>query len=139
MDNRARSIVIYGVSIVFAFALVHHYYVQGGPYFQIPVTILDHVPHLASGRDMILLSRKAASLIPRGATVTAIDPSQAPNYDPPLYFTAAGILSRQHVVPPVLDGGERPQYVLAVHKPLIHPAYRLFSSQPEGKIYKRVQ
>ena len=138
--QRARSIVTYCTSLVFALALIHRFYDLGPPYFEIPPTVQDHVARQPfPSRDVILLSRRAADLIPRGATVTAIEPSQAPNYDPTLYLTASGMMSRHRVVAPVFDGADRPQYVLAVRTPLIHPAYRLYSTLPEGNIYERTR
>ena len=67
---------------------------------------------------MILLSRAAAEIVPRGATVTAIRPAEAPYYDITLYLTAGGMMPRHRVVPPDLDAAARPQFVLAVREPL---------------------
>jgi hypothetical protein len=135
-----RSVVIYVAAILFAAALVQRYHALGGPYFEIPKTVQDHVaPTPFASRDVILLARAAAEIIPRGATVTAIQPSQAPDYDITHYLTAAGMMPRHRVVPPTLtttDPAALPQYVLAVREPLSHPRYHLFREIPEGRIYE---
>jgi hypothetical protein len=101
--------------------------------------VQDHVaPTFYPSRDMILLSQVAADIVPRGATVTAIRPAEAPDYDITLYLTAGGIMSRHRVVPPDLDAPSRPQFVLAVREPLTNPHYRLFRELPEGRIYEAI-
>jgi hypothetical protein len=80
----------------------------------------------------------AARIVPRGATVTAIRPAEAPDFDITLYLTADGMMPRHHVVQPALDGGHRPQFVLAVREPLSNPHYRLFRELPEGRIYEAI-
>lgn len=90
-------------------------------------------------RDVILLSRVAADLIPSGASVTAIQPSQAPDYDVSLYLTAAGVMPRYRVVAPDFDASDAttlPQFVLAVHDPFTDPRYHLDRALPEGRIYQ---
>jgi len=102
--------------------------------------VQDHVaPSFYPSRDMILLSQRAADIVPRGATVTAIRPSEAPDYDVTLYLTASGTMPRHRVVPPLLDANDRPQFVLAVREPLSNPHYRLFRELPEGRIYEAVK
>lgn len=139
MPESARAAVIYAAALVFAFALIHRFVQLGGPYVEIPRTVQDHVSREPyPSRDMILLAARAADVVPRGATVTAIEPSQAPNFDRTLYLTAAGMMPRHRVVPPVLvsDGGAAlPQYVLAVRTPLDHPSYQLYRTLTEGRIY----
>ena len=135
-----RSVIIYVAAVVFAVALVHRYHSLGGPYFEFPKTVQDHVaPTPFASRDVILLARAAAEIIPRGTTVTAIQPSQAPDYDITHYLTAVGMMPRHRVVPPTLNATDPkalPQYVLAVREPLAHPRYRLFRQIPEGRIYE---
>jgi hypothetical protein len=102
--------------------------------------VQDHVaPAFYPSRDMILLSQAAAEIVPRGATVTAIRPAEAPDYDITLYLTASGMMPRHRVVPPTLDGNDRPRFVLAVREPLSNPHYRLFRELPEGRIYEAVR
>ncbi len=139
----ARAVIVYVAALLFAGALVQHYRSLGGPYFEIPKTVQDHVaPTPYASRDVILLARAAAEIIPRGATVTAIQPSQAPDYDVTHYLTAAGMMPRHRVVPPTLtaaDPAALPQFVLAVREPLSHPHYRLYRQIPEGRIYEVVR
>ncbi len=132
----ARAWIIYAAAVIFAAALVHRFVVLGGPYFKFPETVQDHVaPVPYASRDVILLARRAAEIIPRGATVTALEPAQAPNYDVTHWLTAAGMMPRHRVVPPELDKAP-PQYVLAVREPFVHPRYRLMTTLPEGRIYE---
>src|SRR5436305_5816238 len=80
--NRAHAAIVYGAALLFAAALVHRFHALGGPYFTFPETVQDHVaPAPYASRDVILLARRAADIIPRGATVTALQPSLGPNYD----------------------------------------------------------
>lgn len=93
-----------------------------------------------ASRDVILLARAAVEIVPRGATVTAIQPSQAPDYDVTHYLTAAGMMPRHRVVPPVFDApGALPQFVLAVREPFADKRYRLYRELPEGRIYEVVR
>ena len=136
MRSRARTVIIYAAAALFAAALVHRFYKLGGPYFARPLTVQDHVAAVPyPSRDVILLAGRAAELIPRGATVTAIQPSLAPNYDVTHWLTATGMMPRHHVVPP----DSAPQYVLAVREPFADPRYRLVHELPEGRIYEAVK
>ena len=143
MRSRARTIVIYAAAALFAVALVRRFIVLGGPYFARPLTVQDHVaPVPYPSRDVILLAERAAEIVPRGATVTAIEPALAPNYDTTHWLTAAGMMPRHRVVPPELDGlvdRAPPQYVLAVRQPFAHERYRLITELPEGRIYEAVR
>jgi hypothetical protein len=136
-----RTVVIYAAAFVLAAALVHRYYKLGGPYFEFPRTVQDHVaPSFYPSRDMILLAGAAAGIVPRGTTVTAIQPSQAPDYDVTLYLTAAGMMPRHRVVPPAFSAADSlPQFVLAVREAFSNPRYRLFREIPEGRIYEVVR
>lgn len=136
-----RTVVIYVGALVLGVALVHRYYALGGPYFEFPKTVQDHVaPTFYASRDVILLAGAAAEIIPRGATVTAIQPSQAPDYDVTHYLTAAGMMPRHRIVPPVFAAPDSlPQYVLAVREPFSNPRYRLVREIPEGRIYEVVR
>jgi hypothetical protein len=140
-----RSPIILLTSLLLAAALVHRFYTLGGPYFVAPVTVQDHVwPQPFPSRDVLVLAAKAERLLPRGETVTAIEPAQAPNYDVTLYLAAAGVMPRHHLLPPKfdakLDGGTAlPRYVLAVREPFAHPSYRLLRELPEGRIYEVIR
>jgi hypothetical protein len=135
-----RTVVTFAAAAVLAVALVRRYHSLGGPYFEFPKTVQDHVaPTFYASRDVILLSGAAAEIIPRGATVTAIQPSQAPDYDVTHYLTAAGMMPRHRIVPPTFtasDPAALPHYVLAVREPFSNPHYRLFRQIPEGRIYE---
>jgi hypothetical protein len=134
-----RTSLIFGASIVFAAALVLHFYRLGGPYFDRPLTVQDHVASTPyPSRDVILLAARAAELLPRGATVTAVHPPEGPDYDLTLALAASGMMPHHRVVRPDL-GGDRaslPRYVLAVRKELDHPAYVLRMTMAEGRIYE---
>ena len=138
-----RTVVIFVAAAILAAVLIRRYHSLGGPYFEFPKTVQDHVaPTFYPSRDVILLAGAAAEIIPRGATVTAIQPSQAPDYDVTLYMTAAGMMPRHRIVPPALtasDPAALPQYVLAVREPFSNPHYRLFRQIPEGRIYEVVR
>jgi hypothetical protein len=138
-----RTVVTFVAAAMFAVALVRRYYSLGGPYFAFPKTVQDHVaPTFYPSRDMVLLAGAAAEIIPRGATVTAIQPSESPDYDVTLYLTAAGMMPRHRIVPPALtvsDPAALPQYVLAVRQPFTNTHYRLFREIPEGRIYEVVR
>jgi hypothetical protein len=135
-SERARAAIICVAATVFAVALVHRFYKLGGPYFTFPKTVQDHVaPFLFPSRDVILLAARAAEIIPRGATVTALNPPEAPNYDVTLWMTAFGLMPRHRVVPPKFDTTP-PQYVLVVREPWTNAKYRLMTELPEGRIYE---
>jgi hypothetical protein len=134
-SERARAAIVYGAAVLFAVALVYRFYRLGGPYFTFPKTVQDHVvPFIFPSRDVILLADRAADIIPRGATVTALNPPEAPNYDVTLWMTAFGMMPRHRVVPPKFDEAP-PQYVLVVREPWTNPKYRLMTELPEGRIY----
>ena len=139
MRSRARTVVVYAAAALFAAALIHRFVSLGGPYFARPQTVQDHVaPVPYASRDVILLAQRAAEIVPRGATVTAIQPALAPNYDTTHWLTAAGMMPRHRVVPPDFDTAP-PRYVLAVREPFAHERYRLITELPEGRIYEAVR
>ena len=136
-SERARAAIIYLAATLFAVALAHRFYRLGGPYFTFPKTVQDHVTtYVFPSRDVILLADRAKDIIPRGATVTALCPPEAPNYDPTLWMTAFGMMPRHRVVPPKVDQAPLPQYVLAVREPFKSDKYRLMTELPEGRIYE---
>lgn len=138
-SERARAIVIYAAAAVFAVALIHRFYALGGPYFTFPRTVQDHIaPVPFPSRDVILLAERAAEIVPRGATVTALQPSLAPNYDVTHWMAAFGVMPRHRVVAPEFDKAP-PQYVLAVREPFSDPRYKLITELPEGRIYEAVK
>lgn len=137
----SRSVITWGSALILMIALVRHYAWLGGPYFAFPETVQDHVwPDRFASRDMVVLARHAAKILPRDVTVTAIQPSLAPNYDITHFLTAAGLLPHQmHIPPAKFTAGELPRYVLAVRDELAHPSYRLHTAWPEGRLYEVVR
>ena len=110
---------------MFAVALVRHFYGLGAPYFAVPETIQDHVSvERLPSRDVIVMSRRAAKLIPRGATVTVLG-------DPTLAYIATGLMPHHSII------HGQAQYVIVVRGELNDPAYALQSEFAEGKIYVR--
>lgn len=133
-----RRVLIYAAALVFVTAVVRRYHWLGGPYFTFPDTIQDHVwPSRFASADAIVLARRAEPLLPRGAKVTLLTPSEAPNYDQTHWMTGLGMLPRQHVVPQKLDGPREtlPDYVIAIRGPFEHPHYRVVATFPEGFLY----
>ena len=127
---------------VLTLALVRHYAWLGPPYFAFPETVQDHVwTTTFASRDGIVLARRAEQVLPRDTTITAIEPSLAPHYDPTHFLTAAGLMPHHRAMPPKLDVDRAalPQYVLAVRSELVHDAYRLLYSWPEGKVYEVIR
>lgn len=43
MRDKPQTLIIYVAAIVFTAALVHRFHRLGGPYFQLPQTVQDHV------------------------------------------------------------------------------------------------
>lgn len=139
MREKSQTVIIYTATIVLAAALILRFHRLGGPYFRFPQTVQDHVwPVPFPSRDVILLARRAADILPRGSTVTAVRPAEAPHHDVTLALTATGMMPRHRVVPPVLsaDRAALPRYVLAVREELVHPSYALLRTLPEGRIYE---
>jgi hypothetical protein len=127
-------------------AFVHRLYTRGGPYFELPATIMDHVgPDKHETRDALLLLPKVKPLLPRGAQVTCFRPRNGQqNYDLPNFFAAVGQLPNQSVLPPfVASLGANPsdlvEYVIAVRDPFTHPNYRVVAAFPEGRLYRVVR
>lgn len=135
-----RVIIILAAAVVFTFATVKRFRWLGGPYFDFfPPTIQEHVwPERFASRDAIVVCRRIASTLPRGATATVIQPSQSPNFDQTHWLTGLGMLPHQRVVAPKFE--ERlPDYVIALREKFDHPAYRLKQSFPEGHLYERAR
>jgi hypothetical protein len=139
---KLRGWVAVAATLLLLAVTVRHFHWLGGPYFELPETVQDHVwPVPFASRDAIVLARKAAEILPRGTTVTAFQPSTGPDYDVTHFLSAAGVMPHHRVLPPKLDDktAERPRYVLSVREELQHPAYRLLASFPEGYIYEGKQ
>ena len=136
-----RTVIIYCSALVLTLLLVRHLYHLGGPYFEIPETIYERVPgspHLA--RQAIIMSRRAAPLMPRGSSLTVITPPYDPNSNATLYMTADGQLPHHRVLHPQLAEGEPwPDFVIALGGPLQHRGYRLMREFPEGRLYAAIR
>lgn len=133
--DSVRRVIICAAAIVFAAALIYRFYSLGGPYFELPDTVQDHVSVVRwPSADAIVLAGNAAKILPRGVSVTILQPSAAPNFDVTHYLTGVGLMPHQRVVKPDLD--TRPDYVLALREPFDHPAYRLVREVEGGRIYQ---
>jgi len=122
--------------------LLLHFRALGGPYFEIPRTVYDHVipgrPPLT--RQAIVMSENVAPLLPRGATLTVISPELEPNWDATHYLTASGLLPHQRVMHPAFGPGQQhPDFVIALGRPFSNPEYRLVREFPEGRLYQRYE
>jgi hypothetical protein len=139
LRDLVRRVVICAAAIVFLAAVVHRFHWLGGPYFEIPDTIQDHVwPQRFLSADAIVLSRRAEPLLPRGARVTVLAPAEAPKFDQTHWLTGLGMLPRQHVVAQTFDDpAALPEYVIAIRAPFEHPSYRQVAVFPEGSLYQR--
>jgi len=133
----ARKIVIYLCACWMTWLLIRDFQALGRPYFDIPETIFDHVlPVPPPTRDVIVLAREIAPLMPNGATLTVVQPALAPDYDFTDYLAAAGQLPRHRVLHPTLAEGEPwPDFVLAIGAPLQHRGYALVREFPKGRLY----
>lgn len=134
----AGRVVLCAAVLVFAGATIHRFRWLGGPYFAFPETIQDHVwPARFPSADAIVLCRRAEPMLPRGATVTVLKPSEAPNYDQTHWLTGLGMLPRQHPVAQKIDELQ-PDYVIAIHDELSHASYAKMATFPEGFLYRNV-
>jgi hypothetical protein len=123
--SRLRGFAVNIAAAIFAVALVRHFYGLGPPYFAIPETIQDHVfVGPSKSRDAIVMTRRAALLIPRGATVTVLG-------DPTLRYIATGLMPHHTVV------AGNAQFVITIGDPFDDPAYTVHSEFAEGRIYRR--
>ena len=135
-----RTALIYATSAVLAAFLVGELIHRGGPFFLQPASVEAHAwPGENPTQDVIMLCRRAGVLMPRGATVTVIRPSQAPNFDATYFLAAVGNLPRHRVVAPRMDSApaDLPQYVIAVRGSLDDSRYEKLVDFPEGTLWKR--
>ena len=144
MRDKAERVVILLASMALLIALIHLVWDRGGPYFEPPTTIVEHVFRTKHDvRDVLVLLPKVRPLLPRGATVTCFRPVNGKFvYDLPNFNAAIGQLPHQVVIPPFSAAEDIPrktlvQYVIAVNEPFTHPAYRLVAEFPEGRLYLR--
>lgn len=143
--ERAEQIAILLGALLLLAAFLVRLGTRGGPYFERPQTIVDHVgPDKHETRDTLILLPKVAPLIPRSAIVTCFRPywGQMQN-DIPNYFAAVGGLPKHTVWPPFAASLTTPRqeladYVIAVdaNQPFTHPYYHLVATFPEGRLYQ---
>lgn len=141
--KRVEQIVIALGAILLTAALLVRLVSRGGPYFDRPQTIVDHVGREKhETRDALILLPKVAPLIPRGAEVTCFRPGGGQmQYDVPNYFAAIGALPRHNVQPPFVASLNTPrnelvEYVIAIEQPFDHPYFHVVATFPEGRLYK---
>ena len=131
---RSEKAIVAIATLILLIALIDRFYTRGGPYFQRPATIVDHVgPEKHGTRDALILLPKVRRLLPRGARVTCFEPGNADMS--PDFFAAVGQLPQQTVVSPY---GKLPEYIIAVGRELDDPLYRVIAEFPEGRLYKAV-
>lgn len=135
--QNVRALVIYSCAACMTFLIVREFHARGGPYFEIPRTIFDHVlSDMPLSRQAIIVARYAEPLMPDGATLTVVAPELAPQYDPTHYLATTGFLPRHKVRHPTLAEGEPwPDFVIALGAPLEHRGYELLREYPEGRLY----
>ncbi len=144
MTTQIEKAILSIATLVLLAAFIHRLYTRGAPYFEPPLTIVDHVgPGRHETRDALTLLPRIRPLLPRSAQVTCFRPNGLgeQNYDMPNYFAAVGQLPDQTVLPPFVAGVDVPrpslvEYVIAVREPFTHPAYRVIAEFPEGRLYK---
>ena len=142
--SRVERAVLAVLALLLTAALAGRLYTRGGPYFERPATIVDHVgPGKHEVRDALVLLPKVRPLLPRGAEVTCFRPVDgwAPEGDTPNFFAAVGQLPYQNVMPPftAMIGTPRPnlvEWVVAVREPFTHPDYKEVAAFPEGRLYR---
>ena len=142
-----RNIIPLAVLVLTA-ATVARFAARGGPYFQIPETVMDHVDRLDAPyvvnptRVPLVVIPKLARFIPRGAEVTCFRPAFGrEQYDAASLLTAIGQLPRNRVLPAFAVKYDTPreqltEYVIAIDEPFNHPAYKLVAQVPHGRLYK---
>jgi hypothetical protein len=149
--RNAPEIAIAVAALLLASATVARFLARGGPFFDRPRTIVDHVqpmdaPSVANPlRAPLEVIPRFAPRIPRGATVTCFRPvAGREQYDAPSFLTAIGQLPRNRVLPPFVAQLETPvaqlpDYVIAIEEPFAHPSFRLIAGVPGGRLYQVVR
>jgi len=142
--RRAERRLVILLCALLVLALLVRLFTRGGPYFERPRTIVDHVGTGTHEAQLaLLLLPKAARLIPRGASVTCFRPTGGgrQQYDAATFLAAVGQLPHHRVFAPFTAGEDVPrqdlvEYVIAVRDPFVHPAYRMIGEWPEGRVYR---
>jgi hypothetical protein len=143
MTTRIERAILGLATLILLIAFVNRLYTRGGPYFQLPQTIVDHVgPNKHETRDALMVLPRIRPLLPRGAHVTCFRPvNGGQDYDVPNFLTAVGQLPDQFVQPPFFAALDTPpaslvDYVIAIRDPFTHPAYHVVAEFPEARLYK---
>ena len=143
--ERTLNLVLALSSWLLVCALILRLHSRGGPFLDIPKTILDHVsrePH--ENRNTLLLLPKVRPLLEPHKSVTCFRPVDGKwNYDAN-FLVAAGQLPGEFVVPAFAARDDIPtmnlaDYVIAVDTPFTHSRYRLIATYPEGRLYRSVR
>lgn len=146
--DKATRAAIAVAFLLLTVATIVRFGARGGPYFDPPRTIVDHVERLDAPsvanplRTPLEVIPKLARFIPRNAEVTCFRPlSGQEQYDTPSFLAAIGQLPRNRVLPPFTARLDTPlpmlpEYVIAIDQPFTHPAYRLAAEVPGGRLYK---
>jgi hypothetical protein len=136
---------IFSILLLAFFAYI--LYDRGGPYFDRPATIVEHVlREKHDTRDALLLLEDVRPLLPRGAQVACFSPDKEGKFrnDTAAFHAAVAALPRQFVLPPFSAAEGIPkntlvEYVVAVDNPFTHPDYKLEAEYPTGRLYKVVR
>jgi len=132
--RRSEKAIVAIATLILLTAYITRLFTRGGPYFERPLTIVDHVgPQRHETRDALVLLPKVRPLLPRGARVTCFQPGNRDTM--PDFFAAVGQLPQQTVVSP---NGQLPEYVIAVRQPFTNTSYRVMAEFPEGRLYKAI-
>ena len=128
-------------------AFVYVLYDRGGPYFDEPASIVEHVTRQKHDtRDALLLLEDIRPLLPNGAQVACFSPDRDGKFrnDTASFHAAVAALPRQVVLPAFSAAEGIPketlvEWVVAVDNAFTHPAYHLEAEYPTGRLYKVVR
>ena len=142
--SRLERAVLTVLALLLVAALAGRLYTRGGPYFERPRTIVDHIGPVAHDpRDALVLLPKVRPLLPRGVEVTCFRPvnGAAPAEDSENFLAAVGQLPYHIVDPSFTAMADVPranlvEYVVAVRDPFTHRDYKEIAAFPEGRLYK---
>jgi hypothetical protein len=140
--ERLQGAVIWSASLLLVAAFAHRLLTRGGPYFDRPRTVMDHVsPFGHETTDALVVLPEFANLLPRGASVACFRPVGGEAANDGNTLPAVGMLPRQMVVPPFAASlstptRELPDYVVALRDPFTHPQYELIAERPPGRLYR---
>ncbi len=138
-----QSLAAIAACLLLLASLVQILAARGGPYFDRPATVVEHVfPERHEARDALLALPLARRLLPRGATVVCFYPIKGKwRLDVPNLHTAVAELPDQFIVPAYAASEDIPKsnlatYVLAIDGEFTHPGYRVIAEFPTGRLYQ---